>query len=165
MTEFNLRQVVRDVLRESDEADPGVIAGQVIARIPKSAYGAALSQAMRLFVRQVVSETRTSNAPPSNVRPIRPTPSKSWKGQGIRDNWQRRLKDRVHVGRSEWKLLGQCTYADLMAAASERQELADRNRAWARQYRAYASAVEEAEVETFADLPAEVQMHLLGGAA
>lgn len=160
--EFNLRAVVRDVLTEADEADPGVIAGMVMARIPKKDRDAALSQAMRLFVRQAISETRTGNAPRSNVSPIRST---SHKVAAIREGWMRRLHDRVHVGGSEWKFLADCTYDDLLRVAEERQELAERNGAWAREYRAMADAVLDADVATFGDLPADTQATILGGVA
>lgn len=162
VSKFDLRTLIREHLASTDEADPGIIAGRVIAAIPKSQYGAALTQVMRHFVRQIISETRGTNAG-SNVRTIRP--SASWKGQGIRDGWQKRLRDRVHVGGSEWKFLADCSYDDLMTAAAERQELADRNASWARTYKAFALAVSEANVATFGDLPAESQMNLLGGAA
>lgn len=162
VTNFDLRSLVREKLTTTDEADPGIIAGQVIAAIPKSQYGSALTQVMRHFVRQIISETRGTNAG-SNIRAIRP--SASWKGQGIRDGWQKRLRDRVHVGGSEWKLLADCSYDDLMTAAAERQQLADRNASWARTYKEFALAVSEAEVATFGDLSTEAQMHLLGGAA
>ena len=161
MSDLNLRALVRDVLRETSEADPGVIAEAVLGLIPAKQSREALEQTMRLFVRQVISEVRVSNAPTAKVTPIRPTTS--WKG-AVRDGWQRRLRDRVHVGGSEWRLLADCTYSDLMAAAAERQEHADRNAAWARTYRAFADAIQEAGVETFADLPAESQMNLLGAA-
>lgn len=160
---FALRVIVREVLAQTEEADPGVIAGMVVGRIAKKDRDAALSQAMRLFVRQVISETRVGNRP-SNVTPIHRT-GQSAKVAAIRDGWQRRLRDRVHVGASLWKQLGDCTYDDLLAAANERQEHADRNAAWAREYRAMASAVLDADVERFADLPVETQAHILGGAA
>ena len=163
MTAFNLRQTVRDMLTESDVADPGRIAEMVMVRIAPDDHATALSQALRLFVRQVISETRTGNAP-TNVTPIL-SRGRSWKATGIRDGWQRRLNDRIHVGDSDWKLLGDCTYDDLIAAASERQQLADRNAAWARTYRAFAAALRDTGAATFRELPAEQQMHLLGGAA
>ena len=156
--EFVLRHVVRDVLASSVEADPGILAGQVLARIPKKDRDAALKQAMRSIVRQAMAETRVGHRP-SNNAPIRP----SSKVAGIRDGWQRRLRDRVHVGESTWKLLADCTYDDLTAAAAERQEQADRNMVWVREYRAMASAVLDAEVERFGDLPVEKQMQILGG--
>lgn len=160
MSDFILRHLVRDVLKSTDEADPGEVAALVMAQIPRGKQREALEQSMRLFVRQVISETRTGNRP-ANVTPIH----RSAKVSAIRDGWQRRLRDRVHIGDSAWKMLADCTYDDLSAAAAERQEHADRNMVWAREYRAMASAVLDAEVETFGDLPAEVQMQILGGAA
>ncbi len=161
MPEFNLRQTVRDTLDATAEADPGVIAGLVVAKISKADRDAALSQAMRLFVRQVITEERNNHRPNSSVV----TPIRSRKVAAIRDSWARRLNDRVHVGGSEWKQLRACSYDDLTAAASERQEMADRNAATAREYRAMASAVLDADVDTFGDLPVETQARILGGVA
>ena len=160
MTDFTLRHVVRDVLAETTEADPGKLAGLVLARIPKKDYHAALSQALRLFVRQIISETRTGHNAPA------PTPIQgSRKVAAIREGWQRRLNDRIHVGDSAWKVLRDCTYDDLLHAAQERRSLAERNAAWARQYDAWARLLTEHDVETFGDLAAEVQMQALGRAA
>lgn len=164
MPDFNLRATVRDTIASTDEADPGVIAGMVTAKIKAADRDAALTQAMRLFVRQIISETRTGNRP-TNILPISQRSGRSTKVAAIRDGWQRRLRDRVHGADGAWKMLGDCTYDDLMSAASERQELADRNQAWAREYRAMAEAVADAGVETFRDLPAERQMLMLGGVA
>lgn len=164
VNKFDLRTLIREKLASTDEADPGVIAGQVIAAIPKSQYGAALTQVMRLFVRQVISENR-GRGRASNVTPLRRSPGKSWKGQGIRDGWQLRLNDPLHVGHAQWKLLRNCTYDDLTVIADERQQKADQNARVARMYRSYATAVSEAGVETFGDLPTEQLMHLLGSAA
>lgn len=165
MSDFNLRAVVRDALTGTNEPDPGVIAAQVLSRIDPGDRDAALSQAMRLFVRQVISETRVGHRP-ANVASLNARRSgHSAKVAAIREGWQRRLRDRVHTGDSEWKLLGDCNYDDLMAAAGERQQLADRNSAWAREYRAMAHEVKVAEVARFADLPVETQARMLGGAA
>ncbi len=159
MTELILRRLVRDVLTESDEADPGTLADAVLARIPKAQVRQALAQTLRLYVRQVISETRTgSNAP-------LPAPMGSAKVAAIRDGWQRRLHDRVHVGGGEWKLLAACTYDDLLAAAGERRDLAERNAAWARVYDSWARLLTEYDVVTFGDLPVEEQAAALGSAA
>lgn len=168
MPDFNLRATVRDVLANTDEADPGVIARMVAARIAPEDRDAALSQAMRLFVRQVIGEARaahrpTSSTPHAPVAAVRPSGSR--KVAAIRDGWQRRLADRIHIGDSRWKLLRDCDFADLMAAADERQRLSDKNRAMAHEYRSMAHAVREAEVEKFGDLPAQEQMQILGGVA
>lgn len=162
MPDFILRQLVRDVLRDTDKADPGEVAGEVMARIPRGMVRAALSQALRLYVRQVISETRIGRTgPQSTVTPL----NRSAKVTAIRDGWQKRLRDRVHVGSGEWKFLADCTYDDLLAAATERRELAERNQAWARQYDAWARLLTEHDAATFGDLPAETQMQALGRAA
>ncbi|MDQ6524285.1 hypothetical protein RB608_11770 [Nocardioides sp. LHD-245] len=163
MSEFQLRHCVRDVLSRTSEADPGVLAGLVLDEIPADAREVALAQAMRLFVRQIISENRTAHHRGSSA-PVHRS-GQSVKVAAIRDNWQRRLHDRVHGADSQWKILADCTYEDLCAAANEREELAARNSAWAREYRAMASAVLDAGAETFSDLPVEQQAALLGGAS
>lgn len=162
MTELILRQLVREVLRESESADPGEVAEQVRARIPKAQLASALSQSLRLYVRQVNSEIRVGNHGPA------PTPiqaNRSAKVAAIRDGWQRRLRDRVHVGDGTWKFLADCGYDDLVAAASERRVLADRNQAWAHTYESWARLLTEHDVATFAELPMETQASALGRAA
>lgn len=160
-TDFNLRQVIREVLRSSTMADPGQVADEVMRRIPTKMIKAALTQVLRDVVRQVMSEERGAH------RGLTPTagPTRSAKVSGIRDGWQKRLRDRVHVGASEWKLLGSCTYDDLLFAASERREIAESNAAMARQYDAWARLINKHDVATFGDLPAEAQMSALGRAA
>lgn len=160
---FSLRDTVRDVLDAGNDADPGVIADKVFEQIPPAKQAEALQQTLRLFVRQVISEQRGRPTPATNVRPIRP--SASWKGRAIRDGWQRHLDDRLHVAGSGWKLLRECSAEDLLAVAAERQEKAEQNAAWARAYREFSAAMTDAGVETFGDLPAEQQMHLLGAVA
>ena len=164
MTEFNLRTIVRATLSETSDADPGVVAEQVLAAIPRARTRDALEQTLRLFVRQIISEQRVSSRPstPSNVRTI---PTTSAKVAAVRDGWQKRLRDRVHVGDGAWKFLGECTYADLLSAAAERRDLAERNAAWARQYDSWARLLTEHDVETFAELPLTVQADVLGRAA
>lgn len=162
MSGFVLRHMVRDILADSDTADPGALADLVLAAIPRNQVRAALAQTLRLYVRQVISEERIGNAP-SNVSPIKPSPSS--KVAAIREGWQRRLDDRLHVGDSQWKLLRDCTADDLDAVAAERRLLADKNAAWARTYSEWARRVREADVETFGALPVETLMQTLGATA
>jgi hypothetical protein len=160
--EFNLRGLVREVLRSSTIADPGAVAVEVLKRIPSRMHKAALGQALRLYVRQVISEERISHR--SEPAAAHQPPARSAKVAGIRDGWQKRLRDRVHCN-GTWKFLAACTYDDLLAAAAERRQLADRNQAWARQYDAWARLLTEHDAETFGDLPTEAQMSALGSAA
>jgi hypothetical protein len=189
MSEFNLRQLIREVLRSSTMADPGDVATEVMRRIPARMIKTALTQVLRDVVRQVMSEERGKNSgaatvvetpPPPALRiaqptlddesstpPPKPVPNRSWKRQAISDGWQKRLTDRIHVGQNarDWKLLRACTYEDLLFAATERRSLADSNAAVARQYDAWARLMNEHDVATFGDLPAEALMSALGRAA
>lgn len=158
MADFNLRSIVREVLTSSTIADPGVVAEEVLRRVPSRMLKQALQQALRLYVRQVISEVRVSRPPVASS-------NRSAKVSGIRDGWQRRLRDRVHCGDGNWKFLAECTYEDLLAAAGERRQLAERNLAWARQYDEWARLLTEHDVATFGELPAEAQMAALGRAA
>lgn len=153
---LDLRGMVRRVL-DSGLVDPGLVADEVLADIPDEALREALGFTLRAFVRQSMAGQRNVGAAFA-----RPTPGASWKGSAIRDGWQRTLLAAIHVG-DGYKALAACTYADLVFAADERSQIAERNAAQSRRYRAYAIAVAEAEVGTFGELPTEAQMHLLGG--
>ena len=182
MTDFNIRHLVREVLRSSTMADPGAVADEVMRRVPKNMVRTALAQVLRDVVRQVMGEERSSTAAPvaqaANLRRVPDSqaeqlpeaprvPNRSWKTTGIRDGWQKRLTDRIHVGQSaqDWKLLKFCTYEDLLFAATERRGIADSNAAAARQYDAWARLITEHDVATFGDLPAEALISALGRAA
>jgi hypothetical protein len=157
---FNLRVLTRDVVRTSLVADPGLIADDLFARILPADYEAALQQALRHFVRQVLSEERSH---PQIHSPA--GPGVSAKRQMIADGWQRRLRDRLSVADGEWKFLGDCTAVDLQFAADYRREQAARNRAKAAQYDVLRHLLEERGAERVADLPAELLITTLGRAA
>lgn len=161
MSTYDLRADVRAVLDSSNLTDPGEIADKVAESIPASALRAALHVTLRSYVRQVMAETRTNSAP--NFRS--PAAGRSVKVQAIRDGWQRQLDNRVHVGDSEWKLLGDCTYEDLLACAAEREAIAARNQSMARYYRGLAGLVAEHDTAALRDVPAEVLMPALGAVA
>lgn len=183
---FNIRHLVREVLRSSTMADPGDVAHEVLRRIPSDLTRVALEQVLRDVVRSIMGEERASNRVPSSTahagpdlrpgprltpvfeRPDHPRrPQHSAKVAAIRDGWQKQLNNRIHVGdgSKDWKLLRACTYADLLFAATERRGIADRNASVARQYDAWARLINEYDVATFGDLPAEAQMSALGSAA
>ncbi len=156
---FHLRNLVGEIVRDSAATDPGDLVTEVIARIPKKKVADALKQTMRLYVRQVISETR----PIGGGEP--PVAATSWKVTAIRDGWQRQLTNRLHVGAGKWKRLADCTYDDLLAVAAERRDLAERNGVWARTYESWARLISEAGVDTFGELPVERQAAALGRAA
>lgn len=161
MSDFVLRDLVREVLHENNLTDPGDIAEEVLRRIPRGNLRVALGQALRLYVRQINSEGRNR----SPDIPAVAAPNQSWKVAGVRDGWQRRLRVLEHVGGSTYKPLANCTYEDLLFCATERRALAERNSARARQYDAWARLLTEHDVKTFGELPAETQLSALGRAA
>lgn len=180
MTDFNIRHLVREVLRSSTMADPADVADEVMRRIPSKMIRTALVQVLRDVVRQVMGDERQRTAPntapsepaglriaPGGEEPKKPVPNRSWKRSGVADGWQKRLTDRVHVGPGarDWKLLRACTYEDLLFAATERRGIADSNAAAARRYDAWARLINEHDVATFGDLPAEALVSALGRAA
>lgn len=170
MTGFDLRALVRDVCATSTIADPGMLAKEVNRRIKKVDRDAALEQALRSFVHQVVSLNR--NSPTSHVRVDTHLPragggSTSHKVAGIRNAWRRMLRDRVSVGPapSDWKFLEQCTAPDLDYVASIREKLAQQNATAAATYRELQQLVTEHNVSTVGDLPESVLEPVLGDAA
>lgn len=166
MSEFNLRQHVRAVLASSTMADPRDLAAEAFARIPAEDYGAALRQCLADVVREEIRLSRNQRhdtvmaerpGPRGNVTRTRP-PVRSAKVAGIRAMWQARLRERIHTGpaSTDWRLLGDCTFAELMFAAEERRTIALRNEAKAAEYEELAEAVRAAGVERVRDLPADV---------
>lgn len=155
--EFNLRSTIRAILADSDEADPGVIADLAFEVIDPDDMAAALRQSLRQFVRQIITEQRAHASVPPKVHPH----ARSWKVQGIREQWTRALAQRVFTG-GGWKLLRDCTRDDLLFAASERRENAARSIAVAEQYESFAEQLKRRKVMTVGELPADAQSAILG---
>lgn len=150
MSEFNLRAAVDRVIDESSLIDPREIARKVAESVPARARVDALAEALTDYVRIRQNGRRRLNPV------IGPASARSPKVAAIRDDWRRYLQDSVHVGDAVHLPLGQCTYADLMYAATERQTLAARNLAAAQRYDALAELLKQHDAERVADLPADV---------
>ena len=162
-TDFDLRALVVATLKSSITPDPGAIADAVFASIGERDQPAALQQTLRLFVRQVHSESRLSTQI-SEPAPGGGNSGHSSKVAGIRDAWQKSLRDAVHVGAGQWKYLGDCGAADLLACAEQRREMAARNRAKAAQYDILRTLVLDHGVDRVRDLPANILVATLGRA-
>jgi hypothetical protein len=161
-TDVNVRALARTVITTSPAADPAVLAAELLDRIPAGSERLVLEQCLRDVVRQVIHDSR-----PSMLVPDASTPNKSWKVQGVRDAWQRALRDLYHVGpdASDWKRLADCTRDDLLFAAAERREHAARTLAKAEQLDRLAALVAEHGVERVADLPGPTLAITLADAA
>lgn len=166
MEAFNLRHLIRDVLTSSLLADPRDLAAEVFQRIPAEEHAAVLRQCLNDVVREEIRLSR--NHTPPAVMAERPGPrgnigrqrpaSRSAKVAGIRAMWQEKLRERIHTGpgSTDWRLLGDCSFEELMFAAGERRTIALRNEAKAAEYAELAEAVRAAGVARVRDLPAEV---------
>lgn len=141
-----LRARVRDIIADTDLADPQDIAATIIADLNPDDYPAVLAEALPQYVRQIMGAYRMQShgaIPPSSA-----------KVDAVRAWWARVLSEAVDVsgGGGEWKRLGDCTAPDLLAVATFRREMAARNMATARQYEALAARLDEAGCKTVADL-------------
>jgi hypothetical protein len=163
MPEFSLRSHVREVLANSTQADPRAIAAEAFDGIDPNEYGPALLQCLPDVVREEIRHSR--NLAPVGTMQERPravgdslTPRKarSSKVASIREMWQEKLRERIHTGPSsaDWRMLGDCSFDELMFAAAERRELAARNEAKATEYEELAEMVRTAGVGRVRDLPA-----------
>lgn len=161
MSDFSLRKLVRDVLSASTMADPRGLAAEVFGRISPEDYGAALGECLPDVVREEIRYSRNHVAPAAPMAEQAgsgaPPSGRSSKVASIRAMWQQKLRERIHTGPSatEWRLLGDCTFEDLMFAAGERREIAARNEVKAEEYAQLAEAVRAAGVQRVRDLPAE----------
>lgn len=155
---IDVRAVIREVLHTSSASDPDDLVALVFKEIPAADRGEALRQTLRPLVREGISLERMAHPIPTGTRPT--APMGSWKVRTIRENWERALRSRLHVGAGEWKLLAECTRDDLLCAALEREMLAEQNAAAARNYTALAELLTMHGAATVADLPPDI----LGGA-
>lgn len=151
---FGLRTVVLGVLDDEtlNLTDFGDIADETFRRIPKAGREAALQQALRTFVRQVVSEQRAQLSISPPTLPL--NAGRSAKGAAIRA-WSKQLRQIISTETGQ-KMLGDCAYADLVFAAQERRDIASRNRAKAQQYELLASLLTEHNAALVRDLPTDV---------
>lgn len=154
---FNLHQFINELIDELDMADPRAIAEQAALRIPVEDRAEALAAALVSYVRMLQGVRRTSNPMIGSVSGrVRPVSHRSQKTEGIRENWQRFLKDVVHVGNGQRKFLGECGYEDLMFAARERQQIAMDNQAAAERYENVATMLVQHKAKAVRDLPRAV---------
>jgi hypothetical protein len=146
MQDPTLRDLVLKVLAETDLTDPVALANEVATLTPPDKMDEFYRLALAGFVRTVNNDVRRSNV---IINPTRYMPSA--KVTAIREAHERSLRDRVFMG-ADSKMLGDCTYDDLMNAAKFRKELADRNLILAKRYEELAARLLSENVVRVADL-------------
>jgi hypothetical protein len=167
MTGYDVQRVIREIIEDTDLTNPREIAAKVAENIPDEDLHDALGMVLPHYVRLVLGQHRASVAPPAPllgpgaIAPPAPEGTAppgpagtSAKVRAIRDAAPQWLRERVHVGSSRWKLLGDCTCEDLMFLARERVDNAERLKNRAKTYLDLAHLMEQHNVGLVADLPA-----------
>lgn len=147
---MHIKDHIEAALDVTDIADPHILAGKIINDLTEQDIRDALAVTLPSYVREVIRTRRNAHPLPAS-----PTPARSSKVEGISRWWSTQLRDRVQ-GEHGWKMLGECGYTDLMAAAERLRTQASRNVAKASQYERLATVVQEHGVERVADLDPEV---------
>lgn len=150
MTEFGVREFVRQKLAEWDEPDVHVIARRLLPLIPDDARDWLVCHALDVLVREQVRKTRSHSATESRLD------SKSV------SRWERHapeLMERYSVA-GEWKLLGDCTVADCDWLAADYLKRAQENETIATRFRSLAALMRKRKAATVADLELDESQQL-----
>lgn len=172
-TAFSLRQLIREVAESSAIADPGALAEEVANQVPDEHLREAFAEMLRGYVRGVFRDERTFPSLPQprdrsdgKSRPPAGRPgNRSRKVAGIRAEWAKVLRERVHVGPppSAWKFFGDCDAEDIDFLIGEREQIAEANHTKAEQYRKVRKLLVEHDAATVRDLPENVLNDAFGG--
>jgi len=155
VSNFDLQQLVKDVLENSELNDPRDIAAEVSRQTPSKVLREAYEIALVDYVRNVsINNTRSNPIIRGRTPRIK---TGSAKRIGIRDWWQRAMRDRVYIDSNQkiWKPLGDCGFDDLMLAADSRRAKADAINAKADQFERLANLLKEYGVDCVSELPRE----------
>lgn len=174
---FDLRGLLRHVIRAATEPDTRAIVAAAFAEIDEDDRAEALMAALAICITPMLGlvqmaerrgqSTEAMHEGTSTVRPIRPSVSAghSDKVTAIREvNLRARLHENIYVGDGDRrrKFLGDCTVDDLDVAIAIHDTMAARNLARSNEKRRLREALasdEAAKVVT--DLPKELLMGIL----
>lgn len=163
----DLDQEIRTILDTTDITDVDQIILEILRPDrPNDEVLAIAKIALREYVRVRIKDDRHARMS-TTLAPSRPheNSGRSRKVAGIRNSWQAFTHARVFLGGGKAKLLGDCTYDDLMTAIAIRDAQIKGLQATIEQFQRIATKVKQYGVETVKDLPAEAQNELLGGVA
>jgi len=149
MTDFDLRRSIRAIVEETDLASPEEITEKLAGQIPARDLRAVVTVLLRDYVRVELSRLRMRTGSDSPDA----TTNRSAKVAAIRAAAPRWLRDRVFVGGSEWKLLGDCTADNLAYLQQERRDNAARSLAAAEFFASLEKLVRRHKVARVSDLP------------
>lgn len=147
---YDLRAAIERTLADTAITAPQAIAAEVAAAVPAEHLRSVLAEALASHVRVHLTTRRTDNPILAGASA---NTARSAKVAAIRATWQSALRDRIHVGDGKWLLLGACGYGELMFAAAERRQNAERSLAKAEQFTVLAEQLRAHGAATVADLP------------
>lgn len=154
MTAFNINALAREVLHESVSPDPGIMAEDLVARIPAAAYRDALVSLARSLMREMVRAQRSQTnggAPATGSRKV----------AAARDAWKRLLDTPEFVPSVGWLFLRDATWRQVLEMSRMRDEKASELRAAAGRYARLAGAMKNSGAAKVADLPDDTLAELL----
>lgn len=108
-----------------------------------------ISSMLRTSRNAALNDMCANSTPPVQRR----TPNPSPKLRDMRDGWKKLCAERVHVGASQWKTLGECGAEDLKYCIAEREEHIERVRGQIANYEKLVRLLGEHHVAKVADLP------------
>lgn len=154
---MDLHHLVSRVLDDmADEADPTVLANEVINRMDPRDYPDVIRLLIRSYVRETAGQRRRASmsvrVPQTSGSPVPASGFVTAMREGV---WRERLKDRWHTA-DGWKLLRDMTAGDLGYAAGERRSLAAANIEEARKAEKLAALLNEHGAETVGELADDV---------
>ncbi|HEY6110034.1 MAG TPA: hypothetical protein VIV56_14140 [Gemmatimonadales bacterium] len=149
MTDYDIRAAVRAVMDETDLTAPEEVAAKVAGDVPAKSLRPVLAFVLRDYVRIQFGVERMSNH-------LHPLPTRSAKVEAYREYAARWLRERVHVGNSEYKLLGDCTLDNVRYLEAERRENAARSLAVAERFAQLAEVMARHKARRVADLSPQV---------
>lgn len=147
-TRFNPRETAKSILATTDLADPDEIAEAIFRATPKGSIAGAYRALLRDVAREEIRFGRMADEPAARK------PNNSSKVAAIRAGHEAFFAQRVYAN-GDWKLLGDCTVADVLDLAAQRREIAAKNLATAEKYEALAERMAHARATTVRELGAK----------
>jgi len=145
LSSSSLSDLVRQVAAEHPNAHPHKIAILVAELVPDELLRDYLASVLERVVADVLRANRNAALNSKQGRSPKVEQRRSW--------WQRILRERVHVGDSVWKPLGECGVSDFDFCIAEREDQIGALQEQIAKYRAIRDAMIAHGVETAADLP------------
>ena len=158
---FNPLIAARQVIAETDLTSPEDIARRVFEMTPRDQMARAYIYCLRHVCREAIRSVRNTGewgTSPVSVKPdTAPAPARpSAKVAAIRKAHVSYYERRVYA-QGEWKMLGDCTLADVRDLAVQAQSKADANARRAAEWTALADRMERVGAATVRDADTEME--------